>query len=110
MIKVETLDELLSLASELHESLSREPWTTLKDEQESVMAGRLKHGLANLGTHLYQPLDAQAYCGVSAQTINKWRKEGWLKASAQSGRGYLYTKEALNDTLRMLGKAPMEVI
>lgn len=48
---------------------------------------------------LYTPLDAQDYCGISDQTLNKWRREGWLQGHPV-GRGYLYTQQGLDDALR----------
>jgi predicted site-specific integrase-resolvase len=58
--------------------------------------------LPGLAEPLYQPLDAQNYCGVSAQTLAKWRREGFLKPAAAVGRGYLYTKAALDECLSSL--------
>jgi DNA-binding transcriptional MerR regulator len=55
------------------------------------------------GVPLYQPMDAQVYCNVSAQSINRWRREGWLKPAAAVGRGYVYTKQALDECLHTLG-------
>ena len=47
---------------------------------------------------LYEKLDAQAYLGgISANTRARWRREGWLVASASIGRGYAYTKDALDE-------------
>ena len=47
---------------------------------------------------LYEPLDAQSYLGwISANTLARWRREGWLVASASLGRGYAYTKDALDE-------------
>mgnify|MGYP005837881063 CR=1 FL=1 len=58
--------------------------------------------LPGLAEPLYQPLDAQNYCGVSAQTLSKWRREGYLKPAAAVGRGYLYTRIALDECLSAL--------
>jgi DNA-binding transcriptional MerR regulator len=52
---------------------------------------------------LYQPLDAQLYAGVSAQTLNRWRREGWLKPAATVGRGFVYRKADLDAALHVLG-------
>ena len=56
---------------------------------------------------LYSPLEAADYCGgplgaVSAQTVSRWRKTGWLR-SIPIGRGYVYTKEALDECLGLRG-------
>jgi predicted site-specific integrase-resolvase len=52
---------------------------------------------------LYEPVDASFYCGVSARTLNRWRREGWLKPSAAFGRGFLYLKADLDGALHALG-------
>jgi hypothetical protein len=56
---------------------------------------------------LYSPQEAADYCGgplgaVSVQTVNRWRKTGWLR-SIPIGRGYVYTKEALDECLGLRG-------
>jgi hypothetical protein len=56
---------------------------------------------------LYSPIEAADYCGgplgaVSTQTVNRWRKTGWLR-SIPIGRGYVYTKEALDECLGLRG-------
>ena len=56
---------------------------------------------------LYSPFEAADYCGgpdgaVSVQTINRWRKANCLR-SIPIGRGYVYTKEALDECLRDRG-------
>ena len=56
---------------------------------------------------LYSSLEAADYCGgplgaVSVQTINRWRKTGCLR-SIPIGRGYVYTKDALDECLRDRG-------
>ena len=56
---------------------------------------------------LYSPQEAADYCGgplgaVSVQTVNRWRKTGWLR-SVPIGRGHLYTKEALDECLGLRG-------
>ena len=53
---------------------------------------------------LYESLDAQNYLGVSAQTLNRWRREGWLIPTAEVGRGYAYTQEQLDDCIKVLGR------
>jgi len=56
---------------------------------------------------LYSSLEAADYCGgplgaVSVQTVNRWRKTGCLR-SIPIGRGYVYTKEALDECLGLRG-------
>jgi len=56
---------------------------------------------------LYSPDEAADYCGgpdnrVSVQTVNRWRRTGWLR-SLDFGRGYLYTKEGLDECLQLRG-------
>ena len=53
--------------------------------------------------HLYESLDAQEYLGIAAQTLNKRRREGYLMPTAEVGRGYVYTKEQLDDCVKALG-------
>ena len=55
---------------------------------------------------LYSPIDAQFYMGVSETTLNRYRKERYFDPSKllEIGRGYLYTKEALDEALINLGK------
>ena len=55
---------------------------------------------------LYSPIDAQFYLGVSEGTLNRYRKERYFDPSKllEIGRGYLYTKEALDEALINLGK------
>ena len=50
------------------------------------------------GVDLYSPLEAQEYLGISVGTLGRWRREGWLVGSLV-GRGYLYTREQLDDCL-----------
>ena len=46
--------------------------------------------------NLYTPLEAAEYCGVSIQTLNRWRKAGHTAAGTiEVGRGHLYTERAL---------------
>ena len=55
----------------------------------------------NQTVKLYQPLDAQLYLGVSNRTIDRWRREGWLLPTAQVGRGFVYSKDALDECLNL---------
>ena len=50
-----------------------------------------------------QPKEAATYLGVSTATLNKYRKDGWLLASDNSV-GFLYTKEALEETKNLIAK------
>jgi len=52
---------------------------------------------------MYQPVDAQYYLGVSAGTLNRYRREGYLQ-SFPVGRGHLYTREMLDECIVNLGK------
>ena len=63
---------------------------------------------------LYSPLEAADYCGgpdgaVSVQTINRWRRTGYLR-HLPFGRGFYYTKSALDEclTFRDLGNRIQE--
>jgi hypothetical protein len=61
---------------------------------------------------LYEPLDAQAYLGgISANTLSRWRREGWLRPAVAIGRGYMYLKADLDQcrTLRNLNSRNREV-
>ena len=60
---------------------------------------------------LYSPIDAQFYMGVSETTLNRYRKERYFDPSKllEIGRGYLYTKEALDEALINLGKDREEI-
>jgi hypothetical protein len=51
---------------------------------------------------LYRPIEAAAYCKVSVPTLNLWRREGWVPGSGciAFGRGWAYTKEALDSAMR----------
>ena len=51
--------------------------------------------------NLYSPLEAAEYCGVSIQTLNRWRKAGHVGPSGtiEVGRGHLYTERALTGAL-----------
>ena len=52
---------------------------------------------------LLNPLDACEYANVSTQTLNAWRREGWL-SSFPVGRGHLYTYEMLDAALHARNK------
>ena len=53
-------------------------------------------------THeLMNPLEASVYMGVSIQTLNRYRLEGYIR-SFKWGRGNGYTKEGLDDALVLL--------
>ncbi len=54
---------------------------------------------------IYSPQEAADYCGgptgaVSVQTVNRWRRTGWLR-SLPFGRGYYYTLDALDECLQL---------
>ena len=54
---------------------------------------------------LYSPQEAADYCGgpdgaVSVQTINRWRRTGYLR-NLPFGRGYYYTRDALDECLQL---------
>ena len=56
---------------------------------------------------LYSSLEAADYCGgpwgaVSVQTVSRWRRTDKLR-SIPIGRGYVYTKQALDECLRLRG-------
>lgn len=51
----------------------------------------------------HDAFDAQMYLGCSTQTINKYRKEGWLQPAGQVGNAYLYTTTSLDEASRNLG-------
>jgi len=56
---------------------------------------------------LYRPIEAADYLGgpqgaISQSTLNRWRKDGWLRAISV-GSGWLYTKEAMDECLRLRG-------
>jgi len=50
---------------------------------------------------LYETLDAQHYLMCSANTLSRWRREGWINPTASIGRGYAYTKEALDECRKL---------
>ena len=54
---------------------------------------------------LYSSQEAADYCGgqggaVSVQTINRWRRTGYLR-HLPFGRGHYYTKDALDECLNL---------
>ena len=64
--------------------------------------------LAGEEVRLYSPYEAADYCGgpdgsVSVWTINKWRKEGWLRHIKVNARSFMYTKEALDECMVLKG-------
>lgn len=59
-----------------------------------------KHGQEH---QIYNPLEASIYMGISQEMLNKHRREGYIR-SFSIGRGYLYTKEDLDDALMLLSK------
>lgn len=48
---------------------------------------------------LYGPQDAARYLDITQQTLNVWRRDGWIDAQAV-GRGFYYTKDALDEANR----------
>ena len=57
---------------------------------------------------LYSVREAADYCGgpdgsVSKDTINRWRKHGYLRYLKVSPRAFLYTKEMLDECLGLKG-------
>ena len=52
---------------------------------------------------LYEPIDAQDYLGVSYGTLNRYRREGYLKGHLV-GQVYLYEKQQLDQCLEALGR------
>jgi excisionase family DNA binding protein len=51
---------------------------------------------------LYGPDEAAFYLGVSYQTLNRWRRQGWIRCS-KIGRGYYYQRDALDECLDLRG-------
>ena len=51
---------------------------------------------------LHGPEEATRYLGVSEQTLNRWRRQGWIKSS-KVGRGYYYQREHLDECLQLRG-------
>jgi hypothetical protein len=57
---------------------------------------------------IFSPIEAADYCGgadraVSVQTIARWRRTGWLRYLGPIGRGFYYTKDALDECLELRG-------
>ena len=59
---------------------------------------KLLHGDTELA--LYEPLDAARYLDITQQTLNVWRRSGFIRATPM-GRGYVYTKDSLDETLHL---------
>ena len=55
----------------------------------------------------YRPIEAQARFGVSGETLNKWRREGFLQGHAV-GRGYIYDAIQLDEAERILRKREID--
>ena len=56
------------------------------------------------GTTYLEAFDAQKYCEVSAGTLSRWRREGWVQPAFQIGNGsWIYTKELLDQGLYNVG-------
>ena len=51
---------------------------------------------------LYGPDEAAIYLGVSEQTLNRWRRQGWIRCS-KVGRGYYYQRQDLDQCLKLRG-------
>jgi excisionase family DNA binding protein len=51
---------------------------------------------------LYGPAEAASYLGVSDQTLNRWRRQGWIR-SHNFGRGFLYEVDMLDESLALRG-------
>jgi excisionase family DNA binding protein len=52
--------------------------------------------------HLYSPAEAASYLGVSDQTLNRWRRQGWIR-SHKVARGFYYEVEMLDESLALRG-------
>ena len=57
---------------------------------------------------LYSVREAADYCGgpegsVSKWTINRWRNDGYLRYLKVHPRGFMYTKEMLDECLSLKG-------
>jgi len=55
----------------------------------------------------YRPIEAQARFGVSGETLNKWRREGFLQGHAV-GRGYIYDAIQLDEAERVLRRRAID--
>jgi hypothetical protein len=51
---------------------------------------------------LYGPGEAALYMGVSEQTLNRWRRQGWILCS-RVGRGFYYQRQDLDQCLTLRG-------
>ncbi len=78
-----------------------EPPTSIWRKGEALIKVPSKDGEIIL---LYESLDAQNYLGVSAATVNRWRREGWLIPTAEIGRGYAYMQGQLDSCIKALGR------
>ena len=56
------------------------------------------------GREIYTPEDAQRYLGVSRLILNRYRIDGWLRPMGESGRGWLYSKNGLDECVVLLDK------
>ena len=65
--------------------------------------------LPNGTSRLYDAYAAAKYLGVSAYTIHRWRKSGWLPQQRIIGRAYVFTEEELDDAWRGLGYDRIEI-
>ena len=54
-------------------------------------------------TTYYESFDAQVYIGISGQTVNRWRREGWLRPSFKVGSGWIYSKHNLDAAMDATG-------
>jgi hypothetical protein len=57
---------------------------------------------------LYGPADAQEYLRVSAATLCRYRREGWLTGHPIA-RGYYYTRQQLDACMVALGQDRINV-
>ena len=51
----------------------------------------------------YESFDAQLYIGISGQTLNRWRREGWIRPSFKVGAGWVYSKKDLDEAMDTTG-------
>ena len=54
---------------------------------------------------LLDPIDCVAYCGVTEHTLSRWRRRKWGGGDGviQFGRGFVYTKVALDRAMELQG-------
>lgn len=57
----------------------------------------------------YGPLEARTLLNISGATLNKYREEGWIKASYHSV-GYLYRRKDLEELQLELNRRKKSVI